>query len=255
MEDEVKAVVLRIDSGGGSAFASELIRQEIRELKKSGKPVLVSMGAYAASGGYWISADADEIWASANTLTGSIGIFMALPTFENLLQSGGIHRDGVGTTNLASGLDLSRPLSEEVSKAIDLVLQDGYDRFISVVAEGRRMPRDKVEELAQGRVYSGSSARDIGLVDNLGSLEQTIAAAAERAGLDDYQVTSLLPPMSWQDRILHKLGAESRSLAVKHRFLQPFFKAAAPALSTVQKFLMSPDPNGIYAHCLISYSL
>ncbi len=254
-ESDVKAVVLRVDSGGGSAFASELIRQEIRELKKSGKPVFISMGAYAASGGYWISADADEIWASANTLTGSIGIFMALPTFDNLLQSGGIHRDGVGTTNLAAGLDLSRPLSAEVSKAIELVLQDGYDRFISVVAEGRSLPREKVEELAQGKVYSGSSAREIGLVDNLGSLEQTIAAAAERAGLADYQVTTLLPPLTWRDRILLKLGAESRSLAANNSFLKPFFKAAAPALSIVQEFLLSPDPNGIYAHCMINYSL
>jgi protease-4 len=171
------------------------------------------------------------------------------------LQSGGIHRDGVGTTNLASGLDLSRPLSAEVSKAIELVLQDGYDHFISVVAEGRSLPREKVEELAQGKVYSGSSAREIGLVDKLGSLEQTIEAAAERAGLVDYQVTTLLPPLSWQDRILHKLGAESRSLAAKISILQPFFKSAAPALSTVQKFLLSPDPNGIYAHCMINYSL
>ena len=136
-DDTIKSVVIRVDSGGGSAFASELIRQEVKELKKENKPVFVSMGTYAASGGYWIAADADEIWASATTLTGSIGIFMALPTFENMLTSGGIHRDGGGTTNLASGLDLSRPLSEEVSEAIELVLQNGYDRFISIVAEGR----------------------------------------------------------------------------------------------------------------------
>lgn len=133
--DRIKAVVLRIDSGGGSAFASELIRQEILALKTSGKPLFVSMGTYAASGGYWIAADADQIWASANTLTGSIGIFMALPTFDTVLKQGGIHRDGVGTTNLASGLDLSKPLSEELRTAIELNLQNGYDRFISLVAE------------------------------------------------------------------------------------------------------------------------
>ena len=115
---------------------------------------------------------------------------------------------------------------------LELVLQDGYDHFISVVAEGRSLPREKVEELAQGKVYSGSSAREIGLVDKLGSLEQTIEAAAERAGLADYQVTTLLPPLSWQDRILHRLGAESRALAAKISVLQPLFKSAAPALST-----------------------
>ncbi len=253
-DDRIKAVVLRVDSGGGSAFASELIRQEILALKEQGKPLIVSMGAYAASGGYWIAADADEIWASANTLTGSIGIFMALPNFDALLKQGGIHRDGVGTTNLASGIDLSKPLSEELRKAIELNLQNGYDRFISLVAEGRGMERYEVEALAQGKVFAGEKAKDVGLVDELGSVDQAIEAAAGQAGISDYAVTTLLPPLSWWDRIVYQIGAEAKSLLQENLIFQSFFKGAEPALTALQSFLIFPDPNGMYAHWLINYS-
>lgn len=249
--DDIKAVVLRVDSGGGSAFASELIRQEIRSLKQSGKPVLVSMGSYAASGGYWISADADEIWASANTLTGSIGIFMALPTFEAVLQKGGIHRDGVGTTNLAAGLDLSKPLPREVSEAIELALQNGYDRFLSVVSEGRGLDRTTVEALAQGKVYAGKQARDLGLVDQLGSLQQAIEAASTAAGLEEYSVTTLLPPLGWVDQLWLRMGSEAKVLIDSNYLLTKLFRSAEPVLNAIQSFLIFPDPNGMYAHWMI----
>jgi protease-4 len=252
--DRIKAVVLRVDSGGGSAFASELIRQEILALKEQGKPLIVSMGAYAASGGYWIAADADEIWASANTLTGSIGIFMALPNFDALLREGGIHRDGVGTTNLASGIDLSKPLSEELRKAIELNLQNGYDRFISLVAEGRGMERYEVEALAQGKVFAGEKAKEVGLVDKLGSVDQAVEAAAGQAGISDYAVTTLLPPLSWWDRIVYQIGADTKSLLQENRIFQSLFKSAEPALTALQSILIFPDPNGMYAHWMINYS-
>ncbi len=252
-DDKIKAVVLRVDSGGGSAFASELIRQEMRNLKKSGKPILVSMGTYAASGGYWISADADEIWASANTLTGSIGIFMAVPTFEEILTSGGIHRDGVGTTNLASGLDISKPLSDEISEAITLNLQNGYERFISLVAQGRKLDRAEVEDLAQGKVYTGDKAVEIGLVDKLGSLDQTIEAAADRAGLSDYSVTTVETAHSWWDRFFLGIGAKTRSYLAATFLKSPLLKGVEPALTAFQSFLIFPDPNGMYAHCMINF--
>lgn len=253
-EDErIKAVVLRVDSGGGSAFASELIRQEILALKAQGKPLIVSMGTFAASGGYWIAADADEIWASANTLTGSIGIFMALPTFETILKQGGIHRDGVGTTNLAAGIDLSKPLSEEMRTAIELTLENGYDRFLSLVAEGRNMEPSEVESIAQGKVYAGEKAQDIGLVDELGSLDQAIEAAADKSGISDYSVTTLLPPLSWWDRLLYQIGAETRVLFQENVILRSLIKSAEPALTALQSFLIFPDPNGMYAHCMINY--
>lgn len=255
--ENIKAVVMRVNTGGGSAFASELIRQELIELKKSGKPVLVSMGSYAASGGYWISADADEIWASASTLTGSIGIFMAFPTFEELLKSGGIHRDGVGTTNLSAGIDLSRPLSGEMNDAIQLVLENGYDRFISLVASGRNLDRAKVEELAHGKVYAGVKAQKLGLVDEIGNLDQTIGAAAIKAGLDDYEVTQLLPELSFRSMILSKINSTLHSvlgsLVSQSSWLAPLYKAAQPITSVVQRFLIFPDPNGMYAHCMIGY--
>lgn len=251
-DDRIKSVVLRIDSGGGSAFASELIRQEILALKNSGKPLIVSMGSFAASGGYWIAADADEIWASANTLTGSIGIFMALPTFDTVLNQGGIHRDGVGTTNLAAGIDLSKPLSDELRAAIELNLQNGYDRFISLVAEGRGMDRTSVEALAQGKVYAGEKAKEIGLVDELGTLDQAIEAAAGQAGMTDYTITTLLPPLSWWDRLFYQIGAETKSWLRTKVIFSSLFKALEPTLTTLQSFLIFPDPNGMYAHCMIN---
>ncbi|NNK13366.1 MAG: signal peptide peptidase SppA [Desulfofustis sp.] len=251
--DRIKAVVLRIDSGGGSAFASELIRQEILALKEKGKPLFVSMGTFAASGGYWIAADADEIWASPNTLTGSIGIFMALPTFDTILKQGGIHRDGVGTTNLAAGIDLSKPLSEELRRAIELSLQNGYDRFISLVAEGRDMEPSDVEALAQGKVYAGEKAREIGLVDELGALDQVIEAAAVRSGISDYSVNTLVPSLSWWDRLLFQIGAETRLRLQKSSVYRSLIKSAEPALSALQTFLIFPDPNGMYAHWMINY--
>lgn len=251
--ENIKAVVLRIDSGGGSAFASEIIRQEILELKKSGKPVFVSMGTYAASGGYWISADADEIWASPSSLTGSIGIFMAFPTFDKMLSQGGIHRDGVGTTNLAAGIDLSQPIPTEISDAIQLTLDNGYQKFVSLVADGRGLTLEQVEQLAQGKVYDGAAAVNLGLVDTLGSLTETVEAAAERAGLDEYQVTTLSPPLSLRDRLLHSIGAETLAILAENKMVASLFKGVLPEVSELQRLLLFRDPNGMYAHCLTQY--
>jgi protease-4 len=252
-DSHIKAVVLRIDSGGGSAFASELIRQELLELKKSGKPLVVSMGSFAASGGYWIAADADEIWASPNTLTGSIGIFMALPTFENLLNSNGIFRDGVGTTNLASGLSLSQPLSNEVSEAIQSILDNGYKTFISVVANGRHMTEQKVEQVAQGRVFGGEEAKHAGLIDNLGTLPQAVRSAAQIAGLDDYNVTTLAEQRSFKDHFLNKILIEATTLLEDKSSIFTFLTNIFAFDKSVQKLLLFRDPNGIYAHCMIHY--
>lgn len=252
-DPHIRALVLRIDSGGGSAFASELIRQELLEFKKSGKPLVVSMGTFAASGGYWIAADANEIWASPNSLTGSIGIFMALPTFENLLNSNGIFRDGVGTTNLASGLSLSQPLSEEMGEALQLVIDNGYQTFVSLVANGRKMTIERVEQLAQGRVFSGEAARQAGLVDNIGTLAQAIRSAAQLAGLEEYGVSTLAKERSLKDRFLQKIGVE---VALHLEDQAPFFTALKNVFATdttVQGLLHFQDPNGMYAHCMLHY--
>jgi len=252
-DDQIKAVVLRIDSGGGSAFASELIRQELLQLKKSGKPLVVSMGTFAASGGYWIAADADEIWASPNTLTGSIGIFMAFPTFENLLNKNGVFRDGVGTTNLASGLALSQPLSEEMSQAIQSILDNGYKTFISVVAHGRNMTDQRVEQVAQGKVFAGEAARLAGLVDNIGTLTQAIRSAALLAGLEEYGVSRLAKRQSLKDRFLPKIGIKASLILENELSLSALLKNVFTLYKNFQPLLFFRDPNGMYAHCMINY--
>jgi len=190
----VKAVVLRVDSPGGSAFASELIRQEVLLLKKAGKPVVVSMGSLAASGGYWISAGADEIWAAPTTITGSIGIFGIIPNFEGTLAAIGINTDGVGTTDLSTG-GVSKPLPEKVSRIIQSNIENGYDRFLNIVAEGRGMTVEAVHEIAQGRVWTGLKAKEIGLVDKMGYFEDAVKSAAELAQVPDYNV------VYWEDEI------------------------------------------------------
>lgn len=206
MDETVRAVVLRIDSGGGSAYASEVIRQELLKLKQAGKPVVVSMGSVAASGGYWIAADADQIWATPATLTGSIGIFGALPTLDRSLQHLGIHTDGIATGPLAGGFRPDRPLSDAVRQVVQAELEQGYERFIDLVATGRGMPAERVEAVARGRVWSGLAARDIGLVDQLGGLRQAQRAAAELAGLEHWRVRSIEPPLSPRERLLRALS-------------------------------------------------
>ncbi|MCB2218369.1 signal peptide peptidase SppA [Desulfofustis glycolicus] len=247
----VKGVVLRIDSGGGSAFASEMIRQELLQLKQAGKPVVVSMGSMAASGAYWLAADADEIWAAPSTITGSIGIFMALPTFDESLARLGIRRDGIGTTNLSGGLDLSRPLAPEIKEAIELTLENGYRKFRSIVAEGRGMTEETVEGLAQGKVYSGIAARDIGLVDQLGDLDQAIKAAAAKAGLGNYAVTTLTEPLSLREQLFRRIGSESRAAALQSPLLTGLTGLIRDIEPAAEQLLLFNDPNGLNAHCML----
>lgn len=185
--DDVSAIVLRVDSPGGSGFASELIRQELATAQADGIPVVASFGPLAASGGYWISATADEIWSAPSTITGSIGIFAIVPTFENTLDKVGIHTDGVGTTAFAGALDTSRPLSDRVKDVVQQSIDAGYRDFLELVARGRGLSVDEVNAIAQGRVWSGIKAQEIGLVDHLGGLDEAVAAAARLAGVETYE--------------------------------------------------------------------
>ncbi|MEC7560414.1 MAG: signal peptide peptidase SppA, partial [Pseudomonadota bacterium] len=176
--DQVKALVLRVDSPGGSAFASELIRQELELLQLAGKPVVASFASVAASGGYWISATADAIVSEATTITGSIGIFGVIPTFENSLDRLGIHSDGVGTSPLGNADSLSG-LNDETKSIFQSNIEFGYQQFLDLVARGRNMETEAVEEIAQGRVWQGDKALELGLVDALGDLDTAIEKAAE----------------------------------------------------------------------------
>lgn len=183
----VSAVVLRINSPGGDVFASEKIRREVQALKEMGKTVVVSMGDVAASGGYWIAMGADEVWASPMTITGSIGVYGLLPTFARPLEKLGVHTDGVGTTPLAGKLRLDRPLDSDLRRIFQHATEKTYEDFIQLVSESRQMDPAAVDEVAQGRVWSGSQAKDRGLVDQTGTLRQSIDAAARIAGLgSDY---------------------------------------------------------------------
>ena len=188
-DDSVKAVVLRVDSPGGDAFAAEKIRRELQALKESGKTIVVSMGDVAASGGYWIAMGADEVWASPSTITGSIGVYGILPTFARPLEKIGIRSDGVGTTRLAGKLRLDRPLDEDLRRIFQHATERTYDDFIELVAGARKMEREVVLEVAQGRVWSGAQAKERGLVDQTGTLRDATDAAARIAGLgSDYRI-------------------------------------------------------------------
>jgi protease-4 len=244
LDADVRAIVLRVDSPGGSAFASEVIRQELELLQVAGKPLVVSMAGAAASGGYWISATADEIWAAPSTVTGSIGIFGLFPTFEGSLDALGVHRDGVGSTALAGGLDPFGGLSEPMSRIVQANVENGYSRFLNLVARGRNMQTEEVDKVGQGRVWSGRHATALGLVDQIGHLDDAIAAAAKRAGLDDYAVRFIEKPLSPRDQLLAEL-ADSLGLAPSSEvaWLQRWW---AKTLAGTHVF---DDPGHVYSVC------
>lgn len=186
---DVAAVVLRIDSPGGDAFASEKIRSELQALREAGKPVVVSMGNVAASGGYWIAMAADEVWASPSTITGSIGVYGLSPRLHQSLERIGVRTDGVGTTPLSGQFDLTRPLQPELEKIFRTTINRTYDDFIEIVSVARDMPGDEVRAVAQGRVWSGTQALERGLIDRTGTLQQAIDSAGRIAGLGTDFVT------------------------------------------------------------------
>jgi protease-4 len=250
--DKIRAVVLRIDSGGGSAFASEIIRREIELTSRAGKPVIVSMGSIAASGGYWIATAADEIWASPTTITGSIGIFGAFATFEKSLASLGIYNDGVGTTKLADALDPTRPINPLVKDIMQQIIEQGYRRFIQIVAEGRNMAPAEVEKIARGRVWSGQTAVKLGLVDKLGSLQDAVREAANKAGLRNYEATYIEKPLTARELFIQQLNRFFFSL-IGDSALDDLH-LSSPLLSyfgtELEQMMLLNDPRGMYAYCL-----
>jgi protease-4 len=214
-DEDVAALVLRIDSPGGSGFASEIIREALLEFRASGKPLVASMGSVAASGGYWIAAPADEIWASPTTITGSIGVLSAFPSFARGLAELGITNDGVATTKTAGALDPARPLSPQMQKVLELANAQAYRRFVDVVAEGRNMTPESVAEIAEGRVWTGEQAAGNGLVDHLGDFDDAIAAAARLATLEEYRTLWIEEPRSWAAEVLASLSLSNESLVAQ----------------------------------------
>ncbi|HCG7354366.1 TPA: signal peptide peptidase SppA [Vibrio parahaemolyticus] len=251
-DEKVKAVVLRVDSPGGSAFASEVIRNEVEALKKAGKPVVVSMSSLAASGGYWISMSADKIVAQPTTLTGSIGIFSVITTFEKGFSKLGINTDGVGTSPF-SGDGITTGLSEGASQAFQLGIEHGYKRFISLVGSNRDMTVEEVDKVAQGRVWTGQDALSFGLVDQMGDFDDAVELAAKLANVTDYGIYWVEEPLSptelflqeFMNQVKVSLGVDATSLLPKS--LQPLAQQFEQDASLLQSF---NDPKGQYAFCL-----
>lgn len=231
--DTVKAVVIRVNSPGGSVQTSELIRREIVRLKESGKPVVVSMGAMAASGGYWISANADSIWAEANTITGSIGIFGMVSTWQDSLERLGVYTDGVGTAVNSGGWRSDRALSDDSKAIFQATLEKGYNDFLGLVASGRDLPIDVVAELAQGRVWSGKAAKNIGLVDQLGGLNEAVHHAAQLANLDaGWTVKVSQPGRSPLEEFLHESAFAVSSNSLVSTTVSGLARSVAKSLAT-----------------------
>jgi protease-4 len=250
LDENVKALVLRIDSGGGSAFASEVIRAELQQLQEVGKPLVVSMGSMAASGGYWIAAGADEIWATPATLTGSIGIFGAFPTVNILLQDLGISTDGVGTTAVAGKLRPDLALDPILASAIQSGVEYGYRRFINIVADGRKKLVEQVEPIAEGRVWSGVDAQQLGLVDKLGGLQQAVNSAASLVGINPANTRLLSLPLSPEEELIRMIlgsGMVKAALSTSSPLLS-VLNSVLPAWSDILKL---KDSRGVYAYCLM----
>ncbi|NIW23484.1 MAG: signal peptide peptidase SppA [Gammaproteobacteria bacterium] len=255
-DESVKALVLRVDSGGGSAFASDVILRELEVFQESGRPLVVSMGSVAASGGYWISMSADEIWASSATLTGSIGIGATIPTVPRTLDALGIHVDGVGTTELAGQFDLMRPLGPDIADMIGQAIQYGYENFITKVAAHREQDLNAVDAVvARGRVWVGSRAQDHDLVDRIGNLDDAIASAAELAGLaeDEYETRYIEKELELAEQIALELVRVASPVLSELRLAPEF----SPEFQRLLEIAAEPfkwvdslnDPKDLYAYC------
>jgi protease-4 len=249
-DNQVKALIVRINSPGGSVSGSETIRNELEATRNAGKPVVISMSSYAASGGYWIASSANRIFAHESTITGSIGTFMVFPSVERSLAELGIHTDGVGTTPLSGALNPLVELSPMMKQILTGAVNRTYDRFLSLVANSRDMTLAEADHVAQGRVWSGTAALELGLVDAIGDLEDAIASAADLANTTDYEVIYLEPELSSRDKILEQLlstlavsldpDSVSNSMLVLSRLVP----------TELRETLRMATRPGLYAQCL-----
>lgn len=256
-DPSIKALVLRVDSPGGSMFASEVVFEQLQNLKALGKPLVVSMSSVAASGGYYIAMPADEIWASESTITGSIGVGALVPTFQRGLDSLGINVDGIGTTDLTGQFRIDRELGDDARQLLQMTVEDAYRIFVSKVADQRSMSFDRANFLARGRVWIGSDAFELGLVDQLGGLDDAIESAAGRAGLveGEYGIKYIEQELTLREwltlelavtakRVLRSLGLEP--MQTQNTVLARVMGVVQRELDFLQKL---NDPRGIYYHC------
>ncbi|EMB4322277.1 signal peptide peptidase SppA [Pluralibacter gergoviae] len=252
LDPKVKAIVLRVNSPGGSVSASEVIRSQLAAARAAGKPVVVSMGGMAASGGYWISTPASYIVANPSTLTGSIGIFGIINTVENSLDAIGVHTDGVATSPLAD-VSMTKVLPQEVQDMVQLSIESGYKRFLNIVAQSRHTTPDQVDKIAQGHVWTGEDAKANGLVDSLGDFDDAVAKAAELAKLKQWHVDYYQQDPSLVNMVLSSMSGSVR--AALPEALQAYLPAPLSAAAKVMKeegdkLAAFNDPQNRYAFCL-----
>lgn len=256
-DDSIKALVLRVDSPGGSMFASEVVFDELYRLKLSGKPLVVSMSSTAASGGYYISMPADEIWAAESTITGSIGVGAIVPTFQRSMDALGLNVDGVGTTDLSGQLRVDRELGDDARQSLQLSVEEAYRIFLDKVGDSRELSSERVENLAQGRVWIGSDAQELGLVDEIGTLGDAVASAAGMAGFSEgeYDIKYVAPELTLRERIALQFAVIASRIAGPSA--PPLGVTASSWVSQVLRTIQAPvgwlarlnDPRNLYYHC------
>lgn len=257
LDDSVRALVLQVDSPGGSMFASEVVLDQLQALQAAGKPYVASMSSIAASGGYYISMGADEIWASPTTISGSIGVGAIFPTFQRSLGSLGVTVDGFGTTSLSGQLSPLMELGDEGRRLLDISVRSAYDVFIDKVAANREMQRVRVDELARGRVWIGSDALDLGLVDQLGNLDDAIESAARLAGLpaDSWGVKYVRDEPSFAEKLLLQYLSLLEQLFARFDsgvsgYTSLLGRLSGDLQSTLPPLVQGNDPRGLYYHCM-----
>lgn len=256
-DEDVKAVVLRVDSPGGSAFASEIIRDAMAATRADGVPIVISMGSVAASGGYWIATEADKVLAMSTTITGSIGVFGVIPTVENSMAALGIYSDGVSTADISGVMQLDRAMTPQAEMFFQAGVDNIYTRFIALVADSRGSTPAAIHEIAQGRVWTGEQALELGLVDQLGDLNDAIKVAAELANLSDYMVDYRRKPLTVYEQFLSgmnsSVGASLAALGVTasgDSWIPDVLRGQAKTLIKPLEALGNlSDPKGIYVYC------
>ncbi|HHS5187455.1 TPA: signal peptide peptidase SppA [Escherichia coli] len=252
LDPKVKAIVLRVNSPGGSVTASEVIRAELAAARAAGKPVVVSMGGMAASGGYWISTPANYIVANPSTLTGSIGIFGVITTVENSLDSIGVHTDGVSTSPLAD-VSITRALPPEAQQMMQLSIENGYKRFITLVADARHSTPEQIDKIAQGHVWTGQDAKANGLVDSLGDFDDAVAKAAELAKVKQWHLEYYVDEPTFFDKVMDNMSGSVRAMlpdAFQAMLSAPLASVASTVKSESDKLAAFNDPQNRYAFCL-----
>lgn len=252
LDPKVKAIVLRVNSPGGSVTASEVIRAELAAARAAGKPVVVSMGGMAASGGYWISTPANYIVANPSTLTGSIGIFGVITTVENSLDSIGVHTDGVSTSPLAD-VSITRALPPEAQQMMQLSIENGYKRFITLVADARHSTPEQIDKIAQGHVWTGQDAKANGLVDSLGDFDDAVAKAAELAKVKQWHLEYYVDEPTFFDKVMDNMSGSVQAMlpdAFQAMLPAPLASVASIVKSESDKLAAFNDPQNRYAFCL-----